>query len=291
MKKLIWLTWILATVLLMVGCGSKLEQKGINLEITMTPERLSDNLYVKMDYKIVLNDEFSKIDKDLPMFVHFWRKKTKEMIVQDDHIPPQTSNTWKKGDTIAYTRTVFIPRFFNEYAFDYKKEEIIRLTIGLSNADTKIILLQKDLLTESASDIAPAIFHDVGWHQPEVNPKADKPEETKWRWTTQKAVCIIENPRKKYDLRISGGVSKAHIPDQSVIIKINDTIIDQFIPESAKFSKIYTLAPEALGELDEFQLSIETDKTFVPSQISPESKDDRELGVQIYFLYFRESIQ
>jgi len=285
---------LLTAFILPFGCGSKIEQKGITLQVNMTPERLSDNLFVKMNYITVLTDEFTPLSTDMSMFVHFWRKKTKEMIVQDDYFPINPTSTWKKGDTISNSRVIFIPRFFNEYAFDYKKEETVRLTIGLVNPktpDQKITLLQKDLKIESASDIAPAIFHDIGWHQPEENPKAETLEDSKWRWTTQKAICIIENPRKKYDLRISGRVNNEILKEQTVIFKINDTVLDQFIPDSYKFSKIYTISPEMMGELEEFQLTIETDKSFIPSQVSQESKDDRELGVQIYFLYFRDSIQ
>lgn len=281
-------------VILSFGCQSRTEHKGIDLKLNMVPEQLTDKLFIKMDYAYELTNEFKEIKEDLVLFVHFWRKKTKEMIVQDDHALPQPTSSWKKGDKISYSRTLFIPRFFNEYAFDYKKEEIVRLTIGLTNTrnpEEKTILLQKDLTVESATDIAPAIFHDMGWYQPEIDTKAENPGETNWRWTTQKAVCIIENPHKNYDLRINGGVSKNHIPDQTVIIKINDTVLDQFIPETAKFNKIYTLTPEMLGEQDEFQLTIETDKTFIPSQVSPGSTDERELGMQIYFLYFRDSIQ
>jgi hypothetical protein len=279
---------------LFLGCQSKNEHKGIDLKVGMVPEKLTDKLFIKMDYSFTTNDEFKEIKQDLALFVHFWRKKTKEMIVQDDHPLPLPTSSWKKGSSATYSRTLYIPRFFNEYAFDYKKEEIVRLTIGLINPkfpDQKTILLQKDLTIESATDIAPAIFHDMGWYQPEMDPNAENAEEASWRWTTQKAVCIIENPHKTYDLRINGGVSKKHLPDQSVTIRINDTILDQFTPENAKFNKIYSIKPEMLGEQDEFQLTIETDKTFIPSQATPGIADDRELGLQIYFLYFRDSIQ
>ena len=37
------------------------------------------------------------------------------------------------------------------------------------------------------------------------------------------------------------------------------------------------------------ELIIETDKTFFPSQLNKDVNDERELGVQIYFLYFREN--
>jgi hypothetical protein len=42
-----------------------------------------------------------------------------------------------------------------------------------------------------------------------------------------------------------------------------------------------------LGEKDEFILTITTDKTFIPAKVVPNSKDERELGVQISFIYFR----
>jgi len=40
-----------------------------------------------------------------------------------------------------------------------------------------------------------------------------------------------------------------------------------------------------------FTLNIESDMFFVPSKLDPNSKDDRELGMQIYYIYFRESIK
>jgi len=60
-------------------------------------------------------------------------------------------------------------------------------------------------------------------------------------------------------------------------------------PESSKFAKEYVITPEKLGSEDEFKLVIETDKTFIPSEQDANANDDRELGIQIYFLYFREN--
>jgi hypothetical protein len=42
-----------------------------------------------------------------------------------------------------------------------------------------------------------------------------------------------------------------------------------------------------LGEGEEFYLSIVTDKVFVPAEVMPDSKDERELGIQVSFIYFR----
>ena len=76
-----------------------------------------------------------------------------------------------------------------------------------------------------------------------------------------------------------------------IIIKINEKVLEEFIPETSKFSKEYIVAPETMGNEDEFRLIIETDKTFVPSALDPSVKDDRVLGIQIFFLYFRENVK
>ncbi|MFW6131544.1 MAG: hypothetical protein ACOC5F_02990, partial [Candidatus Aminicenantaceae bacterium] len=77
------------------------------------------------------------------------------------------------------------------------------------------------------------------------------------------------------------------LDDQKITFKINDFVLDEFIPETSFFEKSYNIKKEMLGEEDEFYLTISTDKTFLPSEISPNSMDDRELGVKISFLYFR----
>jgi hypothetical protein len=72
-----------------------------------------------------------------------------------------------------------------------------------------------------------------------------------------------------------------------VIFKINDSILDEFIPEGSQFEKSYRIKKEILGEADKFYLVISTDKTFIPKQVILRSKDERELGIQISFIYFR----
>jgi len=63
--------------------------------------------------------------------------------------------------------------------------------------------------------------------------------------------------------------------------------LDEFNPEESQFEKSYRIKKEMLGEEDKFYLVISTDKTFIPKQAILSSKDERELGVQISFIYFR----
>jgi hypothetical protein len=276
------------------SCGSTSGYKGVDFELKINPPALTDFLYVKMNYQFKLGEQFPGLDDQYKIFVHLWRLKTKEMLLQDDHSPEKPFSQWKAGDSISYSRVIFIPEFLDEFDIDFEGYEEIRLTIGLyeptlGKEPKKFILFQKVLNVESASLNAPELVYDEGWNQPEHDPTIKNPDERSWRWTKKRAVCIVQNPHKESLLIIRGGADKAKFQDQRVIFKINDQVLEDFIPKSAKFAREYVIAPETMGTDDEFRLTIETDKTFIPSELDQNAKDDRELGIQIYFLYFREN--
>lgn len=287
------LIFILAGFAILTVCNKKADTKGVELNLTLLPGTITDSLYVKMNYAYAFSETFEPFKEDYRVFVHFWRVKNKEMLLVDDHQPEKKISEWKKGDKINYSRVIFIPRFLDEFDIDFEGYEEVKLSVGLYDPkvkDSKITLFQKTINIQSASLNAPEIVYDEGWHQSETDLKLKNKDERTWRWTAKKAVCIIENPRKECLLKIRGGVDKAKYEDQKVIFKINDKILEEFVPETSKFSKEYIVTPEMIGDEDEFRLIIETDKTFVPSALNPDANDDRELGVQVFFLYFRENI-
>jgi len=213
------------------------------------------------------------------------------MLLQDDHEPEKTISSWQKGDSFSYSRRIFIPQFMNEFDIDFKGYEDIQFTVGLYRpgmpGDTKIILERRKIRFEPASFVAPEMIYDQGWYDLEIDPASLDPFRNSWRWTSRQASCFMENTRQESLLIIEGAVNKNIYDDQKVILKINDHVFDEFIPKQAFFKNEYTLNPEMMGENDEFYLTIETDKTFIPSSVDPASVDNRELGMQIFFLYFR----
>ena len=290
-KRLVILIFIMV---FMVGCTKKLDKKGVELNLKLLPDTLTDELYIKMLYEFDFSEEFLGFKSNYTLFVHFWRMKNKEMLFQDDHMPPTDTSKWKKGEPLKYSRVVFIPKFIDEFDMDFQEYEEVRLTVGLylpGVPDSKIILYQKVLNIESVSLNAPEKIYDEGWYQLETNVRIKNPDRRKWRWTTKKAVCLIENPQKESILIIKGAVNKAKYDDQKVVFRINEKLLDEFIPESNIFSKKYIISPEQMGKESEFKLSIETNKTFIPITVDPNSKDNRELGIQIYSIYFREYIK
>lgn len=278
-------------VLLTVFCGKKADHKGVVLNVALSPETVTDSLFLNMDLEFKTSSDFKKLSGDYSVFVHFWRVNSKEMLLQDDHAPVKSSADWTANDSIRYSRTVFIPQFLNEFDVDFEGYEELRLTAGLYNSKTQeepLVLFEKKINIQPASIVSPEIVYDEGWNEIETDVNSKDPFLRNWRWTTAKSTCIIENPKKECTLLIKGGVNKAVYPDQKLTLKINDAPLDEFIPAEGYFSKEYTITPQLMGADDEFSLKFETDKVFFPDKIIPNSKDNRELGAQIFFIYFRE---
>ncbi len=274
-------------------CGKKKDTKGIDLTVTVVPKKVTDDLYGKMNYSFKFNEKFTKLDKKYKVFVHFWRIKNKEMLLQDDHFTETDTTAWKTGSKLEYSRNIYIPKFLDEYDIDFEGYEEIKLSVGLYDADNvkdKIYLFEKILNIQSASLNAPEIVYDEGWHQSETDFNSKSPKTGEWRWTSKKAVCIIENPGKEVILKIKGRISDNNFEGQKIKFYINDTVLDEFVPEKYDFEKDYIISAEKLGKNDDLRLIIEVDKTFVPNKLDDSISDDRELGVQIFSIYFRENL-
>ncbi|MCI0470211.1 MAG: hypothetical protein L0Y73_00970 [Candidatus Aminicenantes bacterium] len=292
--KLRILAVIISMLLSFASCGKQSGARGVKLNIEIQPATITDELYVKMNYEFTLTNDFQGFDKENMVFVHFWRKKHEEMLMGDDHLPEQKLTGWKKGDTIKYSRIIFIPKFLDEYEIDFEGDEEIELTAGVyvpEIARSKKVLFKKVLKIQAASLNAPEVVYDEGWWQVETDLKIKMPEERTWRWTTKKAVCVIANPKKESLLILTGRVDKTQLKDQKVIFKLNEQLLEEFIPEEDGFEKRYVITPGMMGNAEEFTLAIETDKAFIPAAVIPGSKDTRELGIRIYKLYFRENLK
>ncbi|TFG80036.1 MAG: hypothetical protein E4H23_03915 [Chrysiogenales bacterium] len=285
---------ILSIMLFTAFCSEKVDRQGVDLKLTLVPEAITDSLYLKMNYEFTTSSDFKKFSNDYSIFVHFWRVNSKEMLLQDDHPPLKKVSEWVANDNIKYSRVLFIPQFLNEFDVDFEGYEGLKLTVGLYNPNIQeksIVLFEKKINIQPASINAPEIVYDEGWNEIETDINAVEQFSKSWRWTTAKSLCIIENPQKESTLIIKGGVNKTVFQDQKVTFRINDILLDEFIPAEENFSKEYTVSPQMMGNTDEFSLKFETDRVFVPAKVFPDSKDNRELGAQIFFIYFREKLQ
>jgi len=281
--------WLLVMVLsaFAVHCQKKSRVQGVSLEVSFSEAKLTDDLITDMQYTWKTDDTFQKMEQDVNVFVHFWHNNN--LLFQDDHVPEVPVSEWEPGQVYSYTRRIYIPQFIDEFDPEFKGEETLRLSVGFFSPYEREVKTKQEVLETKLKVFPPPldrpeIIYEEGWYDLEINPDSFL---GRWRWTAQQARCIIDNPKRDALLVIKGGVNLEAVEDQKVIFKINDRILDEFIPEESFFEESYTIPKEMLGESEEFFLTIATDKTFVPAEVIPNSKDRRELGLQISFIYFR----
>ncbi len=279
---------ILALIPLMFfSCQRQVKVKGVSLQVNFSDQTLTDNLMTDIQYKWKTSHDFLKLDRDYKIFVHFWHKNN--MLFQDDHFPAIPTSSWEADQEYSYTRRIYIPSFIDEYDPEFKGEESLRLSIGFYSpydrtGKSALEVSNKKLKVLPAPPDTPEIIYEDGWYNQENNPHSFLKQ---WRWTAKEARCLIDNPHRDALLVIKGGINPQALKEQKVIFKINNLILDEFIPKTDHFKKSYNIKKEMLGENDEFYLTIATDKTFIPAKVLPNSQDTRELGVQISFIYFR----
>jgi predicted small secreted protein len=288
MKKKILIFFLMAAVSFsFFACKRKTQAKGISLDVSFSESPLSDNLITEMEYRWKTSSDFVPVRQDYTVFVHFWHKKN--MLFQDDHMPEVPTSEWEADKEYTYTRRIHVPPFIDEFDPEFKGEEHLNLSVGLyspydrSGRSERMVLERKLKVVPPPLD-APEIFYEEGWYVLEKNPESFLRQ---WRWTKKEARCIIDNPHSDALLFIKGGINPDALEDQKIIFKINDMILDEFIPEESHFEKSYNIKKEMLGDGEEFYLTIATDKTFIPARDIPNSTDERELGVQISLIYFR----
>jgi len=270
-----------------VGCQKKTQVKGVSLEVSFAENPLSDNLITDVTYVWKTDGDFEKLDRDFNVFVHFWHNEN--MILQDDYAPEPATSSWEKGKTYTIKRRIFIPKFIDEFDPKFKKEETLRLSVGIVNpfdrsGDASREVLSRKIKVSPPPVGTPEVIYESGWYDLEVDQNNVLKQ---WRWTAKEAKCVIDNPRRDALLVIKGGANITDVKDQKVTFKINGLAFDEFTPTEWLFEKTYKIQKEMLGEKDEFILSIGMDKPFVPAKILATSKDERELGLQISFIYFR----
>ena len=269
------------------SCQKKTQVKGVELAVGFSAKTLTDNLITDIQYGWKTGADFIKAGTDLTVFVHFWHGSN--LLFQDDHIPPVPTSQWEPGQEYKYQRRIYIPSFIDEFDPTFKGDETLRLSVGLYNPYDRSGESQREVLNTSLKVVppppdVPEIVYEKGWHEQEIDPKSPL---RKWRWTSGEARCIVDNPHQDSLLVIRGGVNKEVFTDQKVIFKINDMVLEEFIPDEASFEKSYTVKKEMLGEKDEFTLTVAVDKTFIPSKVFPQNIDQRELGCAVSFIYFR----
>lgn len=254
--------------------------------LTLNHERAPAGSPLEITYKFVVAPDAS-FSEDYRVFVHV-KDTDEERMWDDDHNPPIPTSQWKPGQTIEYTRTVFVP------VFPYVGDATIQLGLHSLKDQARLILAGQDAGQQSyivarmqllpQTDNLFTVFKD-GWHPAET---ATSDQNMEWQWTKGQAVLAFKNPKKDsvlyFDLDSPG--KELHGPQQVAIQLGGQAVETLTIPPDERSLHKIKLPASLMGDAELAELQIVVDKTFVPAIVTNgTSKDPRELGVRVFHAY------
>ena len=270
-----------------VGCGGAADTSAplATPAVSVNHTRVPLGSPIEVTYKFQVAPS-AKFDRDYRVLVHFLDADD-ELMWTDDHVPPQPTSSWKPGQTIEYTRTVFVP------LYPYIGEAAIAVGLYAPGTNERAPLAGETigqrayrvarLRLQPQTDNVFLAFLD-GWHGPEN--AADNPS-VEWQWTRKEGVLRFRNPKRNavFYLHYDGQPSMFDSP-QTVTISLGAEVIDTFqvaVPDEA-IRKIAIRAAQ-FGPDDVVMIRVAVDKTFVPALVSPGSRDSRELGIRVFHAF------
>jgi hypothetical protein len=250
--------------------------------LTLNHDKVPIGSPLKLTYKFVVAPD-AKFDADNWVFVHVL-DPTGEQLWTDDHLPSPGTSTWKPGQTIEYTRTIFVPNYpyIGEAAVRlglYNRETSNRLTLNAPEVSRKEYLVSKFQLQPQSENIF--LIYKDGWHPAEV--AADNAA-SEWQWTKKVATISFKNPRKdstlyvEYDAR-----TDLFTPPQQVTLRSGNLTIATFAADSRERKLVtFPVSAAQLGTGDMSEIAIDVDRTFGPSN---GTGDSRELGIRVFHVF------
>ena len=219
--------------------------------------------------------------EDLMVFVHFV-DQAKKLLWADDHDPPQPTSSWAPGETITYTRAVFVPDV--EYTGPasvliglYTARDGARIPLRGPDVGSRAYHVASVRIGPSLSTIT--LDYDSGWFPPEHHP-----DETRrgWRWTGKAATLSFRNPARDAVLYLQlGGPAALAARPKDVTVSVGSQIADRFAIEPGVNVRRIPLRAGQLGSEDQVTVRLEVDRTFIPRALDASNPDDRELGIQV----------
>ena len=254
--------------------------------LTLSHNRAPAGSPLELTYKFVVAPD-AKFPEDYRVFVHVVDTDDERMW-DDDHSPPVPTTQWKPGQTIEYSRTIFVP------VFPYVGDATVRLGMHSLKDQKRVTLSGEDVGQQSyvvahmqllpQTDNLFTVFKD-GWHPAET---AAKDQSLEWQWTKGQATLAFKNPKKDalFYFEVDSPGKELH-GAQHVTVTLGGQTVEAFDiePDMRALHKI-ALAGALMGDNELSELQIAVDKTFVPAVVTGgSSKDPRELGVRVFHAY------
>jgi hypothetical protein len=254
--------------------------------LTVNHDRAPLGSPIDLTYKFVVASD-AKFDDDYRVMLHVV-DTDEEMIWTDDHNPPIPTRQWKPGQTVEYTRTIFVPvyPYVGEATLQvglYSTTSQKRLPLNGENVGQRAYKVARIQL-QPQTDNLPSVFKE-GWHAAEV---VEHNPSIQWQWTKKDATLTFKNPKKD-------SVFFFDVDNPSVVLNeprhvqlaLNGQPLDELtLQPGVQELKRIPMKADQLGPGDNAELRISVDKSYVPALVpAANSKDSRELGIRVFHAF------
>jgi hypothetical protein len=280
---------LLALCVLIAACGrtQQAETPVATPTVTLARGDAAIGMPMEMKYRFLVSSNAPPIAEDDTVFVHFLDTDG-ELMWTDDHLPPMPTSQWKPGQTIEYSRTMFVPKF--PYSGDtsvvigiYSPKSGARVALdGQTRGQHEYQVAKFNLHPQT--DNLYVVFKD-GWHETEV---AEEATGVEWQWSKKTATLAFRNPMRDavFYLQCDQPVQGLGEP-QHVELRVGGMVIDSFsLPPGQRELRKLDLTTAQMGTGETVEITVAVDKTFVPASITQlKSTDRRELGIRVFRAY------
>ena len=282
---------LVALAAVMAGCSKAQDTTPAvaAMQVTLSRPKVALGSPVEVTYKFTVAQDAPNLG-NRRVFVHFL-DADEELMWTDDHDPPTPTSQWKAGQTVEYTRTMFIPSYPYVGAakivagmYTPGNNERVKLSND-DRGDRSYKVADFELLPQTENIFV--IFKD-GWHPAEVITEGSG--RTEWQWTKKEAVVAFRNPKRDVTLVLQAdNPASASNAAQQVSVQIGDQAVAT-VPLSATNAPVlkFPITAAQLGAGDMVEMKFTADKTFVPA-LDPamKSTDPRELGARFFHVFIQ----
>ncbi len=251
--------------------------------VTLNHDKVPIGSPVKLTYKFTVapNAPDQIKGEDYWVFVHVL-DPTGEQLWTEDHAPIPPTSTWKPGQTVEYTRTVFVPNYpyIGEAAMRvglYSRTTNKRLTLNAPDVARKEYVVSKFQLLPQSENVF--LIYKDGWHPAEV---AGDNASSEWQWTKKTATISFRNPKKDVTFYLDWDArTDLFTPPQQVTVSLGAQQVASILADNRDRKMMtFHITASQLGESDMAELVIGVDRTF-----SPGGGDTRELGIRVFHAF------
>ena len=249
--------------------------------VTLARDRVAIGSPFKVTYKFDVAPN-ATIRPRLLVFVHVLDDQG-EQLWNDDHPPPTPTSPWKAGQTVEYTRTIFVPNY------PYIGEAHVRLGLYSPSASQRLPLCATEvsrreyevakfqLLPQSENIF---LIYKDGWHPAEVSSR--EPDD-RVAVDEEGGDDLVPEPEEGRDL-----LPRVRRPDRPVrppaaghraLGRSGHRHVRRRL-EGAEARRCSRSRPPSSGPADMVELTLEVDQTFKPG-----GGDSRELGIRVFHTF------